>query len=90
MKELFIDAAIMVAGTGGIISLGWVHKKMPEWHARHMRLIRMSKLELQAELTRCVGAIVTCARKGDRRGMRHAYRAMRPVMRVLEDRRVAW
>lgn len=87
MSDLIIGAAAMTAGLGGMIWLGWVHKKLPEWNKRNAQLIRMSTLELQAELTRCAGAIMTCARKGDRRGMRHAHRAMRPVMRVLKKRK---
>lgn len=87
MTDLIIGAAAMTAGLGGMIWLGWVHKKLPEWNARDAKLIRMSTLELHGELTRCAGAIMTCARKGDKRGMRHAHRAMRPVMRVLAKRK---
>lgn len=43
----------------------------------------MSAVQLHAELTRCTGAIMQCARTGDRRGMRYAHRAMKPIMRAL-------
>ena len=39
---------------------------------------------LRAELTRCAGAMMHCARRGDRRGARHAHRAMKPILRELE------
>lgn len=70
-------------GLSGMIALEYVRRKLPEWQARRRRIDRMSATQLHAELTRCAGAIMQCARVGDRGGMRHAHRAMKPVMRAL-------
>lgn len=87
MTDLIVGAAAVTAGLGGMIWLGWVHKKLPEWNERDAQLMRMSRIELQGELTRCAGAIMACADGGDKRGMRHAHRAMRPIMRALKKRK---
>lgn len=87
MHDLIIGAASVAAGLSGMIAAGYVHRKLPEWNKRDAQLARMGRLELQAECTRCAGAIMTCADSGDRRGMRHAHRAMRPVMRALAKRK---
>lgn len=89
IKDLVISAAAFVVGGGGLIAMGWVHKKMPEWDRRRYDLQRMTAVELHGELTRCVGAIAVCARQGDKRGMRHAWLAMLPVIRALKKRKPA-
>lgn len=89
MKDLIISSAAFMVGTGGLISMGWVYKKLPDWNKRRYELERMTDVQLQAELTRSVGAIATCARKGNKRGMRYAWFAMLPVIRVWKKRKPA-
>ena len=69
----------MGASVAALIAIAAYHRGA----GRRAELRGMNRTELHAELTRCTGAIMACARKGDRRGMRHAYQAMRPVMREL-------
>lgn len=85
-NDLISCALALVIGAGGLIAVRRYDKKLPEYNRRRRQLEGMNRVELHAELTRCVGAIVTCARKRDAKGMRNAYRAMRPVMRVLKKR----
>lgn len=89
MKDLIVTSAAFLVGTGGLISMGWVYKKLPEWNRRRYDLERMTDVQLHCELTRCVGAIATCARKGDKRGMHHAWWAILRVIRVWKKRKPA-
>jgi hypothetical protein len=86
MKDLIIGIASLVIGTSGLIALKCIRRKLPEWEARRAQLKRLTKVELHSEITRCAGAIFVCANKGDRKGMMHAWRAMRPIMRELAKR----
>lgn len=86
MGDLIIGIGLIGVGLSGMIALECVRRKLPEWNARADRLRRRSVVQLQAEMTRCCGAIFTCAHFRDKRGMRHAYRAMRPIMREMRRR----
>ena len=86
MGDLIMGIGLIGVGLSGMIAMEYVRRKLPEWNARADRLRRRSAVQLQAEITRCAGAIFTCAHFGDKRGMRHAYRAMRPVMREMRRR----
>lgn len=81
--DLVIGIAATAAGIGGLVAVGLIAPHLPEWLERKRALNAMSETELHAELTRCAGAAMVCARYGDKKGMRHAYRAMRPVLREL-------
>lgn len=83
MGDLIIGIGAFCIGAGGLIGAAYAHRKLPAYNARRRQLSRMRTMELHAELTRCTGAIMTCCRKGDRKGARHAHRAMKPVMRAL-------
>lgn len=82
MHDLIIGCAAIAGGIGGLIAIRTKSRR----RRRQAQLIRMSATELHAELTRCTGAIMACACKGDKRGMRHAHRAMKPVMREMRRR----
>lgn len=86
MKDLILGIGMICVGASGMIAAGVVYRKMPEWNARMNRLRKRTDVQLHAELTRCVGTIAECVRRGDRKGMRNAQRAMRPAMRVLKER----
>lgn len=86
MGDLIMGIGLISVGLSGMIAAGYAYHKLPEWNARSNRLRRRSTVQLQAEMTRCCGAIFTCVHIGDKRGMRHAYRAMRPVMREMRRR----
>lgn len=86
MHDLIIGCAAIAGGMAGLIAIRLEGRR----HRRQARLIRMSTTELHAELTRCTGAIMACARRGDKRGMRYAHRAMKPVMKVLKKRRAVY
>lgn len=81
--DIIITSAAFAVGAVGLIAMRNIWNALPEYNRRRRELERMTTVQLHAELTRCVGTIMTCARKGDKRGMRHAHRAMRPVMRTL-------
>lgn len=83
MNDLIIGCGAIAAGIGGIIATAIISHRLPAINARRRELDGMTELELCAELTRCTGAIMVC----DRRGMRHAHRAMRPVMRALRRKK---
>lgn len=85
--DLVIGTAAVVSGIGGLVAVGLVSPHLPEWLERRRALGAMSATELHAELTRCAGAAMVCARKGNRRGVWHAHRAMRPVLRRMARRR---
>lgn len=89
MNDLIVGCASIALGCAGLTGLGWIRRKLPARNARMDVLRGMSVLDLHAELTRCLSAIMLCARKNDRRGMRHAYRAMRPVMKLLRQKETA-
>lgn len=80
MGDLIMGVGMMGAGIAGLIGMA-VYRR---GEGRRGELRGMNRTELHAELTRCTGAIMTCARKGNRRGMRHAYQAMKPVMRAMQ------
>lgn len=86
MGDLIMGVGLIGVGLSGMIAMEYARRKLPEWNARSERLRRRSIMQLHAEMTRCCGAIFECARIGDKHGMRHAYRAMRPVMRELARR----
>lgn len=86
MHDLIIGCAAIAGGIGGLIAIRTKSRR----RRRQAQMIRMSVTELHAELTRCTGAIMACACKGDKRGMRHAHRAMKPVMQVLKKRRAVY
>lgn len=86
MGDLILGIGMIATGAAGMIAAGVAYHKMPEWNARMDRLRKRSDVQLHAELTRCVGAIAECARRGDRKGLRHARRAMKPIMRVMSER----
>lgn len=81
--DLVIGIAATAAGIGGLAAVGLIAPHLPEWLEWRRELAAMSETALHAELTKCAGAAMVCARYGDRKGMRHAYRAMRPVLRML-------
>ena len=83
MTDLIIGCGAMAAGIGGIVATAVAYRRLPARNARRKQLGRMTRTELCAELTRCVGAIAACSRKGDRKGARHAHRAMKPVIRAM-------
>lgn len=83
MGDLIMGIGLIGVGLSGMIAMEYVRRKLPIWQARKRRFDRMSAVQLHAEITRCTGAIMQCARTGDRRGMRYAHRAMKPIMRAL-------
>lgn len=86
MKDLILGIGMICVGASGMIAAGVAYHKMPEWNARMDRLRKRSDVQLHAALTRCVGNIADAARRGDRKGIRSAQRAMRPIVRVLKER----
>lgn len=81
MTDLILGCGAIAIGAAGMI---WGILKMRSLRdPRRNALAQMSNAELNAEITRCAGAIMTCGRRGDRKGVRHAYRAMRPIMREM-------
>lgn len=85
--DLVIGIAATAAGIGGLATVGLVLPNLTEQLERKRELAAMSEAALHAELTKCAGAAMVCARYGDKKGMRHAYRAMRPVLRMLVKKR---
>ena len=83
MGDLIIGIGAIGAGAGGLIGATYAHRKLSAYNARMRQLRRMNMLELQAELTRCAGAIMNCCDRGDSKGARHAHRAMKPIMRAM-------
>lgn len=83
MRDLIMGIGAIGAGAAGLAGCIIALRKLPGYNARMRRLSRMSATELHAELTRCTGAIMTCSRRGDRKGARHAHRAMKSIMRAL-------
>lgn len=86
-----MEDRIVLIGMIGIcvcawISAAWMYYRPPKERARMKQLRQYTHLQLHAELTRCVGEIAECSRRGDRKGMRRARRKMRPVIRVLQER----
>lgn len=86
MGDLIVGIGMIGIGVSGMIAAEVVYHRLPAYAARMNRLRKYSDLQLHAELTRCVGALAECARRGDRKGMRHACKAMKPVLRVLRER----
>ena len=83
MGDLIMGIGLIGLGVTGLISMPYLSRKLPELIEKRHRLNRMSAFELHTELTRCAGAIMECARVGDKEGMRHAYKAMKPIMKAL-------
>lgn len=83
MHDLILACAAIAGGVCGLISIRIKGRRQQQ----QARLLRMSTVELHTELIRFVGAIAVCARKGDKRGMWHAYRTMKSVIRVLAKRK---
>lgn len=83
MGDLIMGAGAIGTGLGGLIAAWYAWRRMPAYNARVRELNRMSAAQLHTELTRCTGAIMACGRSGDIRGMRHAHRAMKPIMHAL-------
>lgn len=86
MGDLIMGIGLIGVGLSGMIALEYARRKLPEWNTRSEQLRRRTDLQLKAEMTRCCSAIFTCAHIGDKRGMRHAFRAMRPIMREMRRR----
>ena len=86
-----MEDLIVLIGMIGICACAWflaawVYYRPRKERARLKQLRKYTHLQLHAELTRCVGEIAECSRRGDRKGMRRARRKMRPVIRVLQER----
>lgn len=86
MEDLLILIGMIGICVCAWISAAWVYYRPPKERARMKQLRQYTHLQLHAELTRCVGEIAECSRRGDRKGMRRARRKMRPVIRVLQER----
>ena len=78
-------AIVAIGAAAGVCASAMVriYSKASELRVKRAELNRMSATKLHAELTRCAGAIMECARIKDEYGVRHAYRAMRPIIRAL-------
>lgn len=77
--DLVIGIAALAVGIGGLA----IAPRIPEWERRRRELNAMNETQLHAELTKCAGAAMVCARKGNRRGVWHAYRRMKPALRAM-------
>lgn len=74
-------------GLGVSLIVGSV--KLGHYYDEVNRLERMDTVRLHVELTRCVGAIMVCAGKGDAKSCRHARRHLRRTNRVLMKKEAA-
>lgn len=77
--DLAISFLLIIAGLAGLISTRFMAKRFDEFNA----ICRMTPHRLHIELTRCVGAIIVCAEKGDRRAVRYARRRIRLYSKAL-------
>lgn len=80
MADLFIGIGCIGLGVAVLIGVHFARVRTYSAAAADDSAITA----LRAELTRCTGAMMHCAQRGDRRGARHAHRAMMPVQRELE------
>lgn len=86
MEDLIVLIGMIGICACAWFSAAWVYYRPRKERARLKQLRKYTHLQLHAELTRCVGEIAECSRRGDRKGMRRARRKMRPVIRVLQER----
>lgn len=86
MEDLIVLIGMIGISACTGFSAAWVYYRPRKERARLKQLRKYTHLQLHAELTRCVGEIAECSRRGDRKGMRQARRKMRPVIRVLQER----
>lgn len=86
MEDLIILIDLIIICTCVVILVVRDECAPPKKRLRMKQLRQYTHLQLHAELTRCVGEIAECSRRGDSKGMRRARRKMRPVIRVLQER----
>lgn len=86
MEDLIVLIGMIGICACAWFSAAWVYYRPRKERARMKQLRQYTHMQLHAELTRCVGEIAECSRRGDRKGMRRARRKMRPVIRVLQER----
>ena len=87
MGDLLIGVGMIGAGVTGLIFLRhMVNTLIPDVNRERAELAKMSPVELHADLTRCMGAIMVCSRKCDRRGVRHTIRRIWLVAETMIHR----
>jgi len=84
MGDLLIGVGMIGAGVTGLFGLRHMKRTVfPAINAVRAELAGMTHSELRTDLARCMGAILVCGSKGDRRGVRHARLRVRLVSEAL-------